>query len=123
MIGTIRVVSKRAGGLKAAPEETVIPCDRRNPVLGNRHILHDHRNPVERAQVIAAYDVDLEADFKNKGPMWACCVSIAARVRCGEKIALECWCAAAEGRKFIPCHGHSLQGKIEAMIAETTQKK
>ena len=43
-IGTVRVVSKRSGGVKSRPGETVIAADRRCRHLGNPHILHDHNN-------------------------------------------------------------------------------
>lgn len=116
MPGTIRVVSKRAGGLKANPDETVIPCDRRSPILGNRHILSNHRNPAEREQVIKNYAVDLGKDFAVKGPKFQACVALAARVRCGENIALECWCSVPPPKKFVPCHGHLLAVQISEMV-------
>lgn len=96
--GSIRVVSKRAGGMTALPHEALISADRAHPLLGNKHILRNHRDPLERAQVIAAHGRDLDADLAAHGPIDRLLSEIAARVRAGEHIALACWCAPR------PCH-------------------
>lgn len=97
--GSVRVVSKRKGGAGPESSETVIDIDRSNPVLGNRHVLRDHRNPLDRAAVIAAHRADYESDRAAGGPMFRAIQEIARRVAGGERIALACWCAPR------PCHG------------------
>ena len=104
------VVSKRVGGTRPRVGDKVVPCDRTHPVLGNRHILRNHLDPVQRAKVIASYKVDLEEDFAVKGPKYQCCVDLAAQVKAGTRIALECWCAEPRGR--TPCHGDLIKEKI-----------
>lgn len=96
--GSIRVVSKRKGGVPAAAHETIIDADRNNPVLGNLHILRNHRDVKERAQVIAAHGHDLATDLASRGPIDQLLEQIAERVRDGEHIALACWCSPR------PCH-------------------
>jgi hypothetical protein len=90
----VRVVSKRRekGAAQPAPGETVIDCDRSNPVLGNRHVLKNHHDDRARAEVIAAHKRDFEADVARDGPMSQAIDEIVARVRRGERIALRCWC-------------------------------
>jgi hypothetical protein len=101
---SLRVVSKRKerGAVTARPDELVIDGDRSNPVLGNRHILHDHRDPVERDQVIAAYGRDLAADIDCNGPMSRAIDDIVDRLHAGRKVALRCWCANSLTPR--PCH-------------------
>lgn len=78
----IRVVSKRAGGTKAALDEAVIDIDRTHPVLGNTFFLRNHNDDEERERVIAQYGEKLAADLKRAGPMsreidalaWRCAV-------------------------------------------------
>jgi len=81
-LGSIRVVSKRKGGTVAAAHETLIDA----AVLGNRHILHNHRDAKERAQVIAAHGHDLASDLANHGPIDQLLDQLAERVRGGEHI-------------------------------------
>jgi hypothetical protein len=97
--GTVRVGNKRSGS-KCVPlaGETVIDGDRKNPILGNRHILKNHNDPAERSRVIEAYSVDLKKDVGTNGPMSQAINTLANRVRNGEKIILMCWCAPK------PCH-------------------
>ncbi|MGE4321594.1 MAG: DUF4326 domain-containing protein [Sphingobium sp.] len=106
--GSIRVVSKRKGGIAAAAHETLIDADRNNPLLGNRHILRNHRDAKERAQVIAAHGHDLAIDLANHGPIDRLLDQLAERVRSGEHIALACWCSPR------PCHAD----RYAAIIAE-----
>lgn len=100
------MVSRRKGGIAASAGETVIDVDRSHPVLGNRHVLHDHRDPVQRAQVLAAHRVDLDADEAECGPITRELGVLAARVRRGERLALRCWCAPD------PCHADPLRSRI-----------
>lgn len=86
--GSIRVVSKRKGGIAASVGETIIDADRSSPVLGNRHILHNHRDAKERARVITAHGHDLDIDLANHGPIDQLLDRLAERVRGGEYIAL-----------------------------------
>ena len=66
----VRGVSKRRekGAVQLTLGETVIDCDRSNPVLGNRHVLRNHHDAQARAEVIAAHKRDLEADVARNGP-------------------------------------------------------
>ena len=100
--GSVRVVSRRKGGLQALPGEVVIDVDRSNPVLGNRHVLHNHKDAEERDRVIAAYAADLAADLMARGPMSRAIDSLGARVVMGERLAFRCWCAPRK------CHGDLL---------------
>jgi hypothetical protein len=105
---SIRVVSKRRerGAIVAAADETVIDCDRSNPVLGNRHYLRDHNDDNARAKVIAANKRDFDADVARNGPMSKAIDDIVARVLKGERIALRCWCAPR------PCHCNTYVAEI-----------
>lgn len=113
--GTIRLGSKRARSAgKPRPDELAISVDRANPVLGNRHYLHDHLDPVERAQVVAAYERDLVADEKVRGPMTRAIEGIAAKVIASENVILMCWCAP----EFTPCHGQHIVRRVERLVAK-----
>lgn len=112
--GGVRVVSKRKerGSVVELPGETVIDLDRSHPILGNRHYLNNHEDADERARVIAAYNVDYQADLKVRGPMFLATQQLAARVAEGERLALRCWCAPRD------CHAHLVATKIEEMVRE-----
>jgi len=114
--GWVRVGNKRAGSrAKPIAGETAIDGDRKNPILGNRHILHDHNNPQERHMVIENYRIDYEADWLRHGPMARETERLAARVANGENFILMCWC---EPR---PCHCHIIKAKIAELITRRTQ--
>jgi len=99
-------------GSKPTPSESVVEFDRANPVLGNRHILKNFKDAVERDRVIAAYRADLEADWAKKGPMYRDIVKLAERVVKGEQIAGRCWCEPK------PCHGEIIIEKVKALVKE-----
>ena len=105
-VGTIRIVSKRKGGIGAAPGETVIDVDRANPVLGNKHVLKNHNNAIERARIIAAYDADFKRDMAEHGPMSRACEDLARRLLNGEQLALSCWCAPRQ------CHAEIIRDNV-----------
>ncbi|MHB1702242.1 MAG: DUF4326 domain-containing protein [Acidobacteriaceae bacterium] len=111
--GSIRVFSLRAdqreNGLE--PGEAVVRVDRANPVMGNPHVLHNQNDPVERAQVIAAYVADSESDWQANGPRRQAVEALAARVASGERIALACWC------KPRACHGDWIARQVLACVA------
>ena len=104
--GSVRVVSKRKGGVTETSGETVIDVDRNHPVLGNRHILTNHEDADERRRVIAAYDKDFKADMAAQGPMFEAVSELAERVAGGEHLALRCWCAPRE------CHADIIADKV-----------
>lgn len=104
--GSVRVVSKRKGGIEARSDESVVDVDRENPVLGNTFILHDHRDDKERALVIGKYKEKLNADWSRRGPMRKAIEDLAVRVKAGEKLALRCWCAP----KW--CHAELIAEKV-----------
>ncbi len=114
MIGTVRVVSKRAGGVKPRDGEMVIDVDRTNGVLGNPVFLRNHRDPKERAMVIAAHGRRLEADVARGGPISLELESIARKVAVGRNVALRCWCAPR------PCHADAYKKIIEERAAYFT---
>ena len=104
--GSVRVVSKRKGGVGEASGETVIDVDRNHPALGNRHFLVNHEDADERRRVIAAYDKDFKADMATRGPMFDAVSELAERVAGGERLALRCWCAPRE------CHADIVAEKV-----------
>jgi Domain of unknown function (DUF4326) len=106
----VRITSKRKGGIDSDPSETIVDVDRVHPILGNRHILKDHRDDVERAQVIDRYRQDLEADWARSGPMSQAIKGLAARVGAGERMALRCWCAPK------PCHAELIRYRIAQVL-------
>lgn len=109
MTGSIRVVSKRAGGVKASAHECVVAVDRTHPQLGNPFILHNHNDPAERDGVISQYNDKYEADKAVNGPMYRAVQKLAERVMAGEHIALECWCAPRK------CHADKLAEDIRKL--------
>lgn len=113
MRGYARVVNYRQDmAPDSQPEEgeVVIPVDRRNPVLGNKHILRNKLDSRERALRIEEYRQDLDRDFARKGPMYQAIRELALRVIAGERLALQCAC------KPYPCHGDDIAEKIAAMV-------
>lgn len=116
MSGTIRIGSKRANSAgKPRPGESVIHVDRTNPVLGNRHVLRNHLDSVERAKVIAAYEQDLLADEAVSGPMTKAIARIADRVASGERVVLLCWCFPEHS-----CHAQHIENRVRRMLALPT---
>lgn len=118
-IGYVRVVNYRTDmAPDSQPEEgeIVIPVDRRNPILGNRHILRNKLDPVERDAVIAAFEKDLANDFAIRGPMFQEIVKLSMRVTAGERIALQCCCKPSR------CHGDSIVEKINQIVQNSLQK-
>jgi len=106
--GSVRVVSKRAGGVKPERHETVIDADRTNPVLGNPFHLKDWKDPVARQAVIDRYAEEvLKPDLARQGPITVVLNALRSRVAAGEHLALACWCAP------LPCHCDHLKEYIE----------
>lgn len=103
----------RAMAPDAAPEpgETMVPVDRSNPVLGNRHLLRNANDPGERARVIAAYRRDLEADIAAGGPMSAALRELAARVQRGERLVAMCHCLPRQ------CHGEVIVESVRRLCS------
>lgn len=112
--GSIRVFSLRADQRDYGPEpgEAVIRVDRADPVLGNPHVLRNPNDPAQRDRVIAAYIADSEADWLAGGPRRQAIEALAARVACGERLALACWC------KPRACHGDWIAQKVMACLRE-----
>lgn len=112
MSGSVRVVSKRAGGVAPVPGELVIDGDRKNPVLGNRHVLSNHRDPDERARVIRDHQVhDLEPDVLAGGPIYQELLRVAQMVSAGRQVAFACWCAP------LPCHCDQYVEVVKMVVA------
>lgn len=95
---TVRVVSKRAGGTKPIAGEVVYNIARPS-VLGNPFIMKDES---QRAAVVAQYREWLIDKVNKGGEVQYTMYALARRVRNGENLALECWCAPCA------CHGDVL---------------
>jgi hypothetical protein len=106
----VRIVSKRAGGVKPQPGEKVVPVDRTNPVLGNKSVLENHTDGAARARVIAEFEERLALDLAQQGPMSRAIEVLAELVATGQALALECWCAQPKNSR--PCHATSIRGAI-----------
>ena len=112
--GSVRVVSMRADQRENGPEpgEVVIRVDRANPVLGNKHVLHNQHDPKERDQVIRAYVEDAERDLRRDGPISRAIGNMAARVAGGDRLVLACWC------KPRACHADWIAQQVYQRAAE-----
>ena len=114
-VGYVRVVNYRvdmAPDSQPEDDEIVIPVDRRNPVLGNKHILKNKLDWRERDRCIDAYARDVDADFAVQGPMYLAIKELAERVLNGEQLALQCACIP------LRCHGSVIAEKINQMVKE-----
>lgn len=101
---SIRVVSKRAGGVKAKANETIVYIGRPS-VLGNPYPMNSEN---ERNTVIEKYRKWLGGQYNSgTGAVRKELEALAKRVRNGENIALECWCAPCK------CHGDVIVKAIE----------
>lgn len=109
-MGSIRVVSKRKGGVQPHPSETIIDVDRTHPVLGNPYYLEDHNNDEQRESVISRYAAKLEKDWSSGGPMSQAIRGIAAKTAAGERIALRCWCAPRN------CHADLIKNMVVSLV-------
>lgn len=114
MTGYVRVVNYRKDmapeGSLPEPDEVVVPVDRSNPVLGNKHVLRNKLDHQERLKVIAEFAADLERDFTVKGLMHQAVNDIATRVLSGERICLQCAC------KPMDCHGDVIAKKVNDLV-------
>jgi len=109
--GYVRLGNKRAGAPgKPRANETAVDIDRRNRVLGNPFVLHDHSDATARAEVIERYDSKYSADLRCDGPMAAATEALAERVRKGERLVLMCWCWPK------PCHGKLIIDEINRRL-------
>jgi hypothetical protein len=78
----VRLGAKRAGAPgKPGAGESAADIARRNPVLGNPFVLHDHRDATAPAEVMELYRAQLEDDLRNDGQMAAATGALAARPR------------------------------------------
>lgn len=98
----VRVVSKRRGGTAPHANEVVVNIARPS-ILGNPFFMQDES---QREVVIEKYRGWLRSQFKQRTQVRAAIEQLAARVKAGEHIALQCWCAPCA------CHGDVL---IEAI--------
>ncbi len=95
----------------------MVRVDRSNPVLGNRHVLHDKDDPAERLSVITAYRRDLEQDMARHGRMFRALTDLAERVVAGEAVCLACWCAP------LPCHGDVIAEKVRRLVENQIRQR
>jgi hypothetical protein len=116
-LGCVRLGNKRVGAPgKPGAGETAIDVDRRNPVLGNPFVLHDHRDAAVRAKVIERYREKYDADLAGDGPMSEATAALAERVRNGERLVLMCWCWPK------PCHGGLITAEINRRLGIVCQE-
>ena len=78
----------------------------RPSMFGNPYAM---RSESERDEVIAKHRVWLNEMRKAGTRQWSAVAALAARVKAGEKLALECYCAPRK------CHGDTIAAAI-AMI-------
>jgi hypothetical protein len=115
-LGSIRLGNKRKNsGTKIEKNEIVIHFDRTNPILGNPHILHNHNDNKERAEVIAKYKIDLDLDFKIQGPKYRECKKIAQGLQEGKNFIGLCWCSPWSPTEDRDCHGKDIIEKINEL--------
>ena len=99
----VKVVNRRGG---VAPVGTVVYIGRPS-ILGNPFSVDAHG----RAGAVAQYHAWLRAQWRAGGPVRAALEALAARVRAGEQISLECWCAP------LACHGDVIRKAVLALAA------
>lgn len=112
--GQIKIGNKRKGGVKFDSSFELIDVDRNHPILGNKHILHNHLDDEERARIIEAYRQDYNEDCSKNGPMLEATKVIARKVYKGQNVALMCWCGGPPINK--PCHAEIIKAKIEEIL-------
>ncbi|MBK6616608.1 DUF4326 domain-containing protein [Ottowia sp.] len=101
---------KGKGAVTADLDELVIDIDfSSGSVLGNRHRLSNYRDDDERSLRIAEFARDLDEDCERRGPMHAEIERIAALVKSGSRVALQCWC------KPRACHGDGIAVRVAAL--------
>jgi hypothetical protein len=114
--GYVRLGAKRAGAPgEPGAGESAVDIDRRNPVLGNPFVLHDHRDATARAEVMELYRAQLEDDLRNDSQMAAATGALAARPR-GQRLVLMCWCWPK------PCHGNLNISEINRRLRSERDK-
>lgn len=113
--GQVLLGNKRKGGMRSLTNFESIDVDRECKILGNRHILWDHRDDTERARVIECYRVEYEADWKVDGPMKQETLKLARKAYRGQNLLLLCWCSGAP--TFKPCHAELIKSRIEEVLA------
>lgn len=105
---TVRVVSKRSGGTPARSGEVVVNIARPS-ILGNPFYMRDES---QRPVVIEKYRSWLRDQFGQRTPVRAAVEALAARVKAGEHLALQCWCSPCA------CHGDVLIEAITGINAK-----
>lgn len=85
---------------------TPVRVDRHGPLgLGNPYRVS---READRAEALRRYRRLLRADLARDGARSRAISALAARVRAGERLALDCWCAP------LPCHADALRAAILA---------
>ena len=100
---------------KPGAGESAVDIDRRNPVLGNPFVLHDHRDVTARAEVMELYRAQLEDDPRNDSQM-AAATGALQRVLEGERLVRMCWCWPK------PCHGNLNISEIHRRLRSERDK-
>lgn len=101
----VHVVSKRAGGDQPVAGDTIVYIGRPS-ILGNPFAMVSEGH---RSTVIRQYREWLRVEYAKKGPVFDALHALAKRVREGEHLALQCWCAPRA------CHGDVIKDAIEGI--------
>lgn len=99
----VRVIKKRKNGEQAKLGESIVYIGRPN-VLGNPFAM---TNESMRSSVVEKYRIWLRCEWVNKRAAYHELKALATRVKQGENIALQCWCAPCA------CHGDVIKDAIE----------
>lgn len=76
-------------------------------VLGNPYMMDG--GLMDRETVVTRFREYLRYEFKRKGAIWKALNQLAERVRDGELLALQCYCAP------LACHGDVIKEAIEGI--------
>ena len=112
----IRTVSLRKGGTKPEPDETIVFIARPSLLQNDKPLRYE----AERDEAIDEHEIRLRELYKSNWAVRKEIDSLAARVRAGEKIALQCWCAPCR------CHGDNiikLINEINAAFYATRKRR
>lgn len=96
-------------GAKAPDGYTVVYIGRPS-ILGNPFTMRDE---AMRDEVCDKHRVWLNQQRLAESPHWAAVAKLARRVKAGEKLALECYCAPRR------CHGDTIVSAINMIIGES----
>lgn len=100
---SVRVVSRRKGGIEATPGEVLVTIARPS-ILSNPFEMKEEG---DRKEVCDKYEVYMRKRYEEDEAFNKIILKLARKHRCGARLALQCWCAPKR------CHGDSLKKLIE----------